>query len=142
MKSNETRMHSSRMCTSHCSGHHSCHAWPLPHMSPATHAPPTMHAPCHTCSLPCRSPCHTCPPHHVCHPLPHMHAPCHACAPAMHAPLPYMPPAAHNSPVDRQTPLKTLPSQTSFTGGKYVKLPKALCPFVGECCRRAEEIFE
>ena len=65
------------------------HACPLPRMPPATHAP------CHACPLPC-----TPPAMHA--PLPHMHA-----SPAMHAP-----------PVDRQTRVKTIPSQTSFAGGK------------------------
>ena len=50
---------------------------------------------------------------------PATHAP-----PAMHAPLPHMPPchacplAVHAPLMDRQTPVKTLPSQTSFADGK------------------------
>ena len=62
-----TRMHSSRMCTVHCSGHLILPRMPpppLPHMPPhATHTPLVMHAPCHD------TPYHTCPPRHA-HPLP------------------------------------------------------------------------
>ena len=111
----KTRMDSSRMFTTCCSGHLSCHAFP-----PAMHAP-TTHAPCHACPLP-HSPL-------PCNPLPHMppamyapslpcmlpamHTPCHAC------PLPHMPSAidvpCHTGPpamqlpppMDRQTPVKT-----------------------------------
>ena len=35
------------------------------------------------------------------------------------------PPWTENSPVDRQTPAKTLPSQTLFAGGKNVHLPRS-----------------
>ena len=59
-----------------------------------THTPSlALHAPCHACPL-----CYTCPFHHTrtsftTHPLP--------------------PP----QPLERQTPVKPLPSQTSFAGG-------------------------
>ena len=114
------------------------HAHPLPHMPPYHACPPAMHIPpaTHTTPLP-----HM-PPHHA-HPLPHMppyHAcpPRHAHPPATHTtPLPCMPPVMHTPlpctpspstmpplprvmqapPVDRQTPVKTQPSQTSFACG-------------------------
>ena len=101
-----TRMHSSRMCTIHFSGHLSCNTClPTPHMPPpctcpAMYAllpctPPSMHA-----LLPCTL-CHTChpamhalhamdAPYHACLPWPCMppaiHIPLHTCTPAMHAP--------------------------------------------------------
>ena len=106
-----TRMHSSVMRTARCSGRLSCHACLPPHTHPAIHAPlpppcmsPTiqaplaMHAPCHAHPLPCMPPA--------------MYEPlCHTRPPAIQALLPCMP------PVDRQTPAKTLPSQTSFANG-------------------------
>ena len=75
------------------------------------HAPQPHMPPCWAC------PCHACPP--TMHTPPAVHAP-----PTMHALLPCMPhchahtPAMHTTPpppVDRETPVKTLPSQTSFT---------------------------
>ena len=70
---------------------------------------------------PCMPPCHTCPPPCTPPPAMHTHLP-----PAMHAsllcippPPPCMPPChvAHTRPPPRQTPVKTLPLQTSFAGG-------------------------
>ena len=49
--------------------------------------------------------------HLSCHAPPATHAPCHAPPP----------------PVDRQTPVKTKPSQTSFAGGKNLIY---VCSFV------------
>ena len=49
----ETRMHSSRMRTVHCSGCLSCHSCPLHHACPSCHThplscmPPPTHTPCH-----------------------------------------------------------------------------------------------
>ena len=80
---------------------HACppatHAPPQPCMPPATHPPATHALPAMHASLPS----HTCPPHN--------HAPPfnHTCPPGNHA----------CPPVDRQTPVKTQPSQTSFAGG-------------------------
>ena len=105
-----TRMHSSRMCTTCCSGCLSFHACPPCHACPpATHAPlqhkSPSHAPppCHACPLPHMPPCHICPlaTHTPCHTCPHaMHAPSHVCPPAMHAPChacppPCIPPTMH-----------------------------------------------
>ena len=109
----KTRMHSSRMCTTCCRGHLSCHACPLLCMPPP-HMPPAMHVPCHT--APCHAiPCHTCPlpcmppPCHVC-PLqctsPAMHAPYHTCPPPLMSPTTQAP-LPCNPPMDRQTPVKT-----------------------------------
>ena len=81
----ETRMHSSRMCTVHCSGCLSCHACPA---LPAMHTPPAMHAStCHACPLPC-TPFYACTPTMHTSPCmpPAMHALHHACPATMHAP--------------------------------------------------------
>ena len=65
-----TRMHSSRMCTTHFSGCLSCHACPLPCTPPCHACLPVTHVPCHAnphhaCPLPCIPLCHTCPPMHT-----------------------------------------------------------------------------
>ena len=101
------------------------------------HTPITMHAPhnvrnrhytCPPCNHACPQPPCTHPCNYTCPPTTHAptttHAPCnHAhphpqpCMPptTMHAPLP-----ATHTPVDRQTPVKTLPLQTLFVGGNYL----------------------
>ena len=85
----QTRRHSSRMRTVHCSGRLSCHTPPCHAHPPAMHtstmhSPPATHAPpCHACPLP-----HM-PPHHV-HP-PAMHA-----APATHGAVDRMTDACEN----------------------------------------------
>ena len=94
------------MCTGRCSGHLSCHTYPLPCM------PPTTHAPCHEC------------PHHT-YPLswmpPALHAPPPCTPPAMHAPLPCTHPlpctppcyacplAMHTPPCHAVPPLPCMP---------------------------------
>ena len=100
-----TRMHSSRMRTARCSTCLSCHTQPptmhalLPHMLPAMHAP----------TLPCMRPA--------------MYATLAMYAPPfiLHAPtpLPYTPPC-HAPPLWTETPVKALPSQTSFAGGNKI----------------------
>ena len=109
---------------------------PLPCMPHLPHMPPTaIHAYCHARTpamhtpLPCKPPCHAHPPlpckfpamhTHAMYAPPAMHAPRHTCPPAMHAPSPpHMPPchARPPPPVDRQTPVKTKPSQNSFARG-------------------------
>ena len=120
----ETRMHSSRMRTVHCSGRISCHA--RPHARPLPCMPPAMHAPCHA-PLPCPPPAMHTPlpcmplphmsPYHACPPLPHM-TPCHAhpppCMPPYHAcptSLPCMPPhPCHTCPLTMHAPLPYMPS--------------------------------
>ena len=61
----ETRMHSSRMRTVHCSGRLSCHscspphphhACPSCHTHPLSCMPPPTHAPSHAYTLPCTPP--------------------------------------------------------------------------------------
>ena len=73
-------------------------------ISPAMHAPPHCH-------------CHTCPPAmHTSPAMPApfaMHTPCHAHPPSPTCPLHH---ACHL--VDRQKPVKTIPPQPSFAGGK------------------------
>ena len=90
--------------------------WPCMPLPLAMH-PPTMHPPAMHAPPPHMPPCHT-PPLATNTP-PHM-PPCHAwpppCTPHCHA---HPSPAMHAPPVDRQTPVKTLPSQTSFAGGNY-----------------------
>ena len=105
--------------------------------APAMHASPATHAPHHT--PPARhphTPCHTCHPakHPPCHPHP-----CLACPVSHMPPWPCVPPRQHAPPpghtcppchacllptVDRQTPVKTYPSQTSFEGGKKTEKEK------------------
>ena len=71
-----------------------------------------MHAPQHAHPQPHMPPCHV-------HPL-ITHAPCLPCTPPSPCtPSPCMPSpfAMHAAPVDRQTPVKILPSHTSFAEG-------------------------
>ena len=83
--------------------------------------------------LPCPL-CHTCPLRHACLPSPCMppfttQAPFTTHTPGNHA-CPQQPrtPLATTPPVDRQTPVKIQPSQTSFAGGKnqYMKYRSVL----------------
>ena len=101
-----TRMHSSRMCTTCCSGCLFCHACPaFPHhidLPPCTphHTCPLWHAP--SCGTQVPLPCmplpatHTplspeCPPFATYTPLT-THTPCHACPHhGTHVPLPHTP---------------------------------------------------
>ena len=128
-------MHSSMMRTARCSSCLSCHTQPpamhalLPHMSPAMHAPalPCMPPPYHACPLPCMppamyAPLPCMPPHPAIHAPCHVCHPCHVCSPfILHAPtpLPYTPPC-HAPPLWTETPVKALPSQTSFAGGNKI----------------------
>ena len=102
-----TRMHSSRMCTTHFSGCLSCHACPLPCTPPCHACPPVTHVPCHA------------NPHHAC-PLPCIPL-CHTCPPATHAPqcIPQLPPCMPpmNRMTDRPVEKHYLPAAW-FTGGK------------------------
>ena len=93
----QTRTHSSKTRTVHCSGRLSCHAHPS-----AMHAPPPTHMPpCHTCSLSCTPPplprtplCHACPPPHThmppCHTCSLSCTPCYACPHLCHAHSPFI----------------------------------------------------
>ena len=86
----QSRMHSSRMCTTRSLT--VCHACPPLPCMPPNQACPT----CHACPLPYTPPAMHAPqpsmPHLPCMPPPAMHAPHHTCPPAMHASLPHMPP--------------------------------------------------
>ena len=100
-------MHSSRMCTTNCSGHLSCHACPPCHTHPNCQSCPPYHA----CSLPCMPPAmysphhaslpgHTCPSSHAC-PLPCI-PPTMQASLATHAPpAMHVPPATHPPWTDR-----------------------------------------
>ena len=90
--------------------HRKNHARPPPPEQPRM--PPQSN---HTC-LPPRSN-HTCPPWATTHAAP-LEQPC---TPSPEQPrMPPLRATMHAPPVDRQTPVKTLPSQTSFAGGnKY-----------------------
>ena len=105
-------MHSSRMRTVHCIGRLSCHACPLPRMSPLPcTAFPLPHTPCHACPLPCTHP-------HYAFSLP-------LTPPATQAPPlpPHMPLPCTPSPVDRilDTYLsKHYLSATIVADGKYL----------------------
>ena len=117
-----TRMHSSRMCTIHCSGRLSCHTCPLPTTHTHCHAHPLPHMPaCHTSCLPCTCPPSHMPPCHTC--LPATHVPYHTCSPAMHAPPPHCvcPPTCHSHPFYGQN--------------SWHRLVKTQ-PFRNYCCRR------
>ena len=129
----KTRMHSSRMHTAGFSGPlswtmhaplHACHKWPT-----TTHAPlscmPGLHHAWHPFShappLPHMSPPFPMQPlYHACYPLPY-----HALLHHAHPPWPCMPPCTA-TPVDRQTPVKTLPSTKSQRAdmSKEIKLKR------------------
>ena len=83
------------------------YAHPLPHMPPCHAYPPTMHAP----------PAMHAPTTHA---PPAMHAPCHTHPLCTHASLPSMP------PVDRQTPLKTLPFRNYRCDGNNAHLTSSM----------------